>query len=122
MNFDEFHRWVHKELGINLGAYKPDQLNRRIDSLRERVGAKNLEDYSKLIKSNDEQRQKFLDFITINVTEFYRNPELFKQLEIQIKENLIQPGKRLKIWSAACSTGCEPYTVAMILNKITPSV
>ncbi|MGL4773750.1 MAG: CheR family methyltransferase [Clostridium sp.] len=122
MNFEEFHKWVHRELGVNLTAYKPDQLNRRIESLMTRVGAKNLSEYSTMIKTDLEQKQKFLDFITINVTEFFRNPELFKQLEDQLRDNLLQPGKKLKIWSAACSTGCEPYSIAMILNKLTPGV
>ena len=40
MDFNEFHRWVHRELGINLCAYKPEQLNRRINSLMTRVGIK----------------------------------------------------------------------------------
>ena len=89
MDFNEFHRWVHRELGINLSAYKPEQLNRRINSLMTRVGVKSLDEYTLLIKNNSEQRQKFLDFITINVTEFFRNPELFKELENQIKNNLL---------------------------------
>lgn len=120
MTFDEFHRWVHKEIGIDLTAYKPDQLNRRIDSLMGRVGIKTLEEYTKALKYDDNQRLKFLDFITINVTEFYRNPELFTQLERIIRDELLVKNKRLKIWSAACSTGCEPYSVAMMMEKITP--
>lgn len=119
MTFDEFHKWVHREIGIDLTAYKPDQLNRRIDSLMGRVGVKSLEDYTRIIKRDDEQRQKFLDFITINVTEFYRNPELFVQLEGIIEKELLSRSKKLKIWSAACSTGCEPYSVAMMMDKIT---
>lgn len=120
MEFNEFHKWVHRELGINLSAYKPEQLNRRINSLMTRVGIKNLEDYTKVIKTDSEQRQKFLDFITINVTEFYRNPELFVELEKQITTDLLPANKNLKIWSAACSIGCEPYTLAMILDKVSP--
>ena len=65
MDFNEFHRWVHRELGINLCAYKPEQLNRRINSLMTRVGIKSLDEYTKVIKTDSEQRQKFLDFITI---------------------------------------------------------
>ncbi|AWK50913.1 chemotaxis protein CheR [Clostridium beijerinckii] len=121
MDFNEFHKWVHKELGINLSAYKPEQLNRRINSLMTRVGIKTLDEYSKVIKSNPEQKQKFLDFITINVTEFFRNPELFLDLEKQILKELLPNTPNLKIWSAACSIGCEPYTVGMILNKLTPN-
>lgn len=120
MDFNEFHKWVHRELGINLSAYKPEQLNRRINSLMTRVGIKSLEEYTVAIKNNKEQRQKFLDFITINVTEFYRNPELFMELENEIKNNLLKNSSSLKIWSAACSIGCEPYTVSMILDKISP--
>lgn len=118
MTYDEFHKWVHREVGIDLTAYKPEQLNRRIESLRTRIGVANLEEYSKLIKNDDEQRQKFLDFITINVTEFYRNPELFSQLGKIIQEDVLVENKRLKIWSAACSIGCEPYSVAMLLDKL----
>ena len=121
MDFNEFHKWVHKELGINLSAYKPEQLNRRINSLMTRVGIKTLDEYSKVIKNNSEQKQKFLDFITINVTEFFRNPELFLDLEKQISKELLPNTPNLKIWSAACSIGCEPYTVGMILNKLAPN-
>ena len=121
MDFNEFHKWVHKELGINLSAYKPEQLNRRINSLMTRVGIKTLDEYSKVIKNNSEQKQKFLDFITINVTEFFRNPELFVDLEKQISKELLPNTPNLKIWSAACSIGCEPYTIGMILNKLAPN-
>lgn len=118
IEFDAFHKWVHKELGINLSAYKPEQLDRRISSLMSRNGIKTLDEYTTVIKNNDEQRQKFLDFITINVTEFYRNPELFDELESVIKNELLTKSKNIKMWSAACSIGCEPYTMAMILKKI----
>ena len=121
MDFNEFHKWVHRELGINLSAYKPEQLNRRINSLMTRVGIQTLDEYAKVIKSNSEQKQKFLDFITINVTEFFRNPELFVDLEKQISKELLPNTPNLKIWSAACSIGCEPYTVGIILNKLAPN-
>ena len=121
MDFNEFHKWVHKELGINLSAYKQEQLNRRINSLMTRVGIKTLDEYAKAIKDNLEQKQKFLDFITINVTEFYRNPELFVDLEKQISQELLPKNPNLKIWSAACSIGCEPYTIGIIMNKLSPS-
>jgi len=121
MDFNEFHKWVHKELGINLSAYKQEQLNRRINSLMTRVGIKTLDEYSKVIKNNLEQKQKFLDFITINVTEFFRNPELFVDLEKQIEKELLPSNPNLKIWSAACSIGCEPYTIGIILNKLAPN-
>lgn len=121
MEFSDFHKWVHRELGINLSAYKPVQLNRRIKSLMDRVGISSLEEYTKVIKNNKEERQRFLDFITINVTEFYRNPELFSDLENQIRKYILPENKNIKVWSAACSIGCEPYTLAMILKNINPS-
>ena len=120
MDFNEFHKWVHRELGINLSAYKPEQLNRRINSLMTRVGIKSLDEYTRVIKADSEQKQKFLDFITINVTEFFRNPELYLELENKIKSELLPNNQSLKVWSAACSIGCEPYTLAIILDKIAP--
>ena len=90
MDFNDFHQWVFKELGVNLNAYKPEQLNRRIGSLMSRVGVKSLEEYKIILSKDKEQRERFLDFITINVTEFFRNPEIFKQLEEAIKKYLVK--------------------------------
>ena len=118
MDFNDFHNWVHKELGIDLSAYKPEQLHRRIKSLMGRIGVHSLEEYTVLIKKDSEQRQKFLDFITINVTEFFRNPELFNELEETVKNELLNKNAPLKIWSAACSIGCEPYSLAIMMDKI----
>lgn len=118
MNFEEFHKWIHRELGINLSAYKPEQLHRRIKSLMSRIGVETLEEYTQLIKRDEEQKQRFLDFITINVTEFFRNPELFNELEEVLAKEILPKNNNLKIWSAACSIGCEPYSLAIILDRI----
>ena len=77
MEFDDFHKWVYREYGMNLSAYKSEQLNRRISSLMGRLDISSLDEYKKVIISDKEQRERFFDFITINVTEFFRNPELF---------------------------------------------
>lgn len=117
MDFYDFEKWVKCEFHINLEAYKYNQLHRRILSLMSRVGAHDFDDYVILLKNDSMQRQKFLDFITINVTEFFRNPELFNQLSDILNNNVLPENDNLKIWSAACSTGAEPYSLAMILDS-----
>lgn len=111
----KFKTLILKELNIDLFSYKEEQLHRRLKSFFTRNGITNIEEYVQLIKRNFNEREKFLDFVTINVTEFFRNPELFKELS-----NLIQCNKyqNMKIWSAACSNGCEPYSVAIMLLEI----
>ncbi|EGO87308.1 protein-glutamate O-methyltransferase CheR [Clostridium botulinum C] len=118
MDLKDFEKWVFREFKIDLSAYKSNQLHRRILSLMSRVGVKTVEDYVALLKKDKSQRQKFLDFITINVTEFFRNPEIFHDLKDKIEDHLIKKEKNLKIWSAACSIGAEPYSIAMILDNL----
>ena len=65
--------------------------------------------------------EEFVGYITINVSEFYRNPEQWKYLEETVIPELIQRfGKNLKVWSAACSTGDEPYSLVMALSRHIP--
>jgi len=121
MDLKYFEQWVLRDFGIDLSAYKSNQLHRRILTLMSRVGANTVEEYINMLKTSSEQRQKFLDYITINVTEFYRNPEIFGEFDNFIKGEL-NYNRPLKIWSAACSIGAEPYSIGMILKELSPSV
>jgi chemotaxis protein methyltransferase CheR len=103
-----------------LSAYKPNQLHRRINSLMSRVGVNSIHEYIGLLNRDRSQRQKFLDFITINVSEFFRNPEIFKEVKKILKEELAKSPRKLKIWSAACSIGAEPYSLGIYLNELSP--
>lgn len=118
MDLEDFKKWVLREFKIDLSAYKSNQLHRRILSLMSRVGVNTVDEYVNLLKKDEGQRQKFLDFITINVTEFFRNPEIFAELKNKIESELLPKEKNLKIWSAACSIGAEPYSIAMILENL----
>ncbi|MBK5240372.1 protein-glutamate O-methyltransferase CheR [Clostridium sp.] len=119
MDLIYFQQWVLKEYKIDLSAYKSNQLHRRILSLMSRVGVNSVEEYINLLKRDPLQKQKFLDFITINVTEFFRNPEIFSEFSKKIASELSY-SSGLKIWSAACSVGAEPYSVAMIMDDLYP--
>ncbi len=62
--------------------------------------------------------EQFVNYLTINVSEFYRNPSQWEVLEKDILPKLIGNCKRpLKVWSSACSTGEEPYSLVMLLTK-----
>lgn len=118
MDMAYFEQWVLKEFNINLSAYKSNQLHRRINSLMSRVGVSSIDEYVMLLKKDNSQRQKFLDFITINVSEFFRNPDIFEELKVMLKQELLSKNSSLKIWSAACSIGAEPYSIAIYLNEL----
>lgn len=122
MEFTEFHNWVYKEIGLSLNSYKPTQLNRRIGSLMERVGVKTLEEYTKLLKEDAAEREKFMDHITINVTEFFRNPEFFEALRKNLLSEIIPNRNNIKIWSAGSSMGCEAYSLAMMFDDMNDKV
>jgi len=118
MDMADFEKWVYRELKIDLSAYKSKQLHRRIESLMKRSKVDSIEEYIELLKKNPFQIQKFLDFITINVTEFFRNPSVFEDFRKNVEEYLSNGNKQLRVWSAACSMGSEPYSIAMILDDI----
>lgn len=119
------YEYLKKEVlaltAIDLNCYKEKQMKRRIDTL---IAKRKIEGYDKYVqglKSDSELFDEFINYITINVSEFYRNPEQWKLLDEQIIPELIQKfGKNLKIWSAACSTGDEPYSLVMAFSKHLP--
>lgn len=64
--------------------------------------------------------EKLKDFLTINVSEFFRDPKYFHLLTTDILPEMLKQRTRLTIWSAGCSNGAEPYSVAMILDQLSP--
>lgn len=111
---------VKKKTGINLSLYKEAQMKRRLTSLYEKNGFRNFEDFYRSIHTDKAALEEFLDRITINVSEFYRNPERWNVLDSIILPELLSNKRRLKIWSAACSTGDEPYSLSMVLSSHLP--
>lgn len=120
-DYEKFKADVYKLTTIDLNAYKEKQMRRRIDTLIKKNNIDNYDAYVALIKKDKEKFDQFVNFLTINVSEFYRNPEQWKILEGEVFPGLIQKfGKNLKIWSAACSTGDEPYSLVMALSRLVP--
>ena len=99
---------------IDLSSYKEKQMRRRIDSLVAKHKCKEYHEYVMLLKNDKEVFDEFVNFLTINVSEFYRNPEQWDLLTKEFIPELIKhSGQNLKIWSAACSTGDEPYSLCL---------
>lgn len=118
--YEEFIRNIKMLTGIDLALYKEGQMKRRLTSLYEKRGYHSFHEYYKDIQTSPGVLNEFLDRMTINVSEFYRNAKRWEVLERKILPGLLVSKKKLKIWSAACSTGEEPYTVAMILSNLVP--
>lgn len=120
MDYTGFKNEILNLTGINLNYYKEKQMKRRIDSLIKKNNFEFYEDYVKAIKVNKVLFNEFINYLTINVSEFYRNPEQWEVLEKEIFPVILKRTRIPKIWSSACSTGDEPYTLVMVLNKFLP--
>ena len=120
VDYEQFIRQIKSKTGIDLSLYKEAQMKRRLTSLYEKKGCSSFREYFQMINQNQELFNEFLDRMTINVSEFYRNAKRWDILEQKILPQIIKHTSKPKIWSAACSTGEEPYTLAMIFSKYIP--
>lgn len=118
--YQDFMVNIKKLTGIDLQLYKEAQMKRRLTSLYEKKGYRNFNDYFRYISADRTGLNEFLDRMTINVSEFYRNAKRWDVLDKKILPRLVKNTDRLKVWSAACSTGEEPYTLAMVIAKHMP--
>lgn len=121
MDYEQFKKQILSMTTIDLNAYKERQMKRRIDALIAKHKYPGYKEYVNALKTDQNLFEEFVNYLTINVSEFWRNPEQWKVLEESVVPELIKTkGKRLKVWSAACSTGDEPYSLVMLLSKFMP--
>lgn len=121
-DYEKFKEKVYQLTKIDLSCYKERQMKRRIDSLIAKRKIKTYDEYVNAISKDKELLEEFVAYLTINVSEFYRNPEQWKLVENEMFPYLFEQfgSHNIKIWSAACSTGDEPYTLVMLLAKFIP--
>ncbi|RRJ66333.1 protein-glutamate O-methyltransferase CheR [Paenibacillus oralis] len=113
-----FIQSIKKSTGIDLAQYKEAQMKRRLTTLRNKNGFQTFADFYAAMMGNKALFYEFLDKMTINVSEFWRNPNRWEVLRDKILPELSKDGGKLRVWSAACSTGEEPYTLTMILADL----
>ncbi|BCB04532.1 CheR family methyltransferase [Bacillus sp. KH172YL63] len=118
-DYSEFISGIKRKTGIDLALYKEAQMKRRLTALYEKKKYGSFGEFFSVLSRDEKEMEEFLDRMTINVSEFYRNYKRWEILETKILPRLLKGNQSLKVWSAACSTGEEPYTLSMLLSKHT---
>ncbi len=111
---------LKKKTGVDFNEYRQPQLQRRIISFAGQVRCKTLTEFTGFLMADAERIDILLDKLAINVTELFRNPEKWADLEQNVLPDLLSRSPSLKVWSAGCSYGAEAVTLAMILQKSFP--
>lgn len=113
--FAELSRRIARGAGMTLEAYKDKCVRRRIAVRMRACGVHTYADYQALLERTPHEFERLRDALTINVTRFYRNAETWTVLRRDLLPGLLQGGRRdLRAWSAGCSSGEEPYTLALL--------
>ena len=110
--------YIYDKTGINLNEQKVTLLKTRLNKRLRELKLNSFKEYYEFLKNDEDEQTKFINAISTNVTSFFREERQWEFLEkdmVNIKAKLIN--KKLRIWSAACSTGEEPYTIVMFLKE-----
>jgi chemotaxis protein methyltransferase CheR len=119
--FDRFRRIVYEQAGIALGPKKEALVKARVGKRMRALGVDDYDLYLDLLEGDDvgAELTLFLDAICTNVTAFYREAHHFDFITEEVRTCLERGQRRFRFWSAACSTGEEPLTLAMTLLEAT---
>lgn len=125
-DFRQITALVHAEAGIVLADGKANLVYSRLAKRLRAIGLRNFRDYCNLIASKEgvDERQALIAALTTNTTRFFREPYHFAHLAHEVLPGLLKTarqGGRVRIWSAGCSSGEEPYTIAMTLLESMPN-
>jgi chemotaxis protein methyltransferase CheR len=122
--FDRIRAYVHQVSGITLDPSKDYLINARFDPLVRELGCKDIDDIVACAQADrtGKVREQVVDAITTNETFFFREPQTFKLFEFKLLPDAIDRSGSgiggVRIWCAACSTGQEPYTIAMVMEEL----
>lgn len=105
--------------GIDLNFYKDAQMQRRLNTFLLRSKHDSWQNYFKDIRADSGELRKLKDYLTINVSSFFRDTEKYKALKETVLTELLHGHPKLRVWSAGCSRGQEPYSIAMMLAELT---
>lgn len=120
--YEQFVLNLKEKLDLDLTGYKRKQMERRINSFMGISGfANNYDEFVEAMLKDEQLYHRFLNHVTINVSEFFRNFSQWEVLKKKILPELLSAEKQLSIWSAGCSTGEEPYSVAMMMQELFPT-
>jgi chemotaxis protein methyltransferase CheR len=119
-DFEVFRRRAYTITGLDLTSYKAPQMHRRLSSLLTRLNVPGFAEYARLLETDAERRQEFRDYVTINVSEFFRDLDRFSDFERRVLPELLANSASVRVWSAGCSIGAEPYSLAILLHELGP--
>ncbi|MBN1889469.1 MAG: protein-glutamate O-methyltransferase CheR [Thermoflexales bacterium] len=105
--------------GVDLGGYKSPQMQRRLRTFLLRSGQPNWPALFRAIQNDPQQIGQLKNYLTINVTAFFRDPDKYRRLQEIVLPELLRGRPKLDVWSAGCSHGHEPYSLAILLAEVT---
>ncbi|MBR4153338.1 MAG: protein-glutamate O-methyltransferase CheR [Selenomonadaceae bacterium] len=120
-DWELFKEKLNRKTGIDLQLYKEQQMRRRINNLIQKTTFKSYTAFFNDVVKDKQRFADFIEYLTINVSEFFRNPDKFSMVESDIIPYLLKRSDSLNIWSAGCSIGAEPYSLSIILKELTPN-
>ena len=119
--FDELRELVFEHTGIRLSEVKKQLVSRRFTPRLKALGISDFREYCEIIRSGDkDELVEFSNVITTNLTSFFRENHHFEYLKNELIPKLKKQNsstKKIRIWSAGCSTGQEPYSIAMVIRE-----
>ncbi len=118
-DYSDFKNAFFHHTGLDLNLYKDKQMERRIRQLIQREEKRGFKEFYAYLAAAPSALERFMNYLTINTSEFFRDEKVYNHLVAEIIPELIKyfPG-RLVIWSAGCSIGAEPYTIAIIMDRL----
>jgi chemotaxis protein methyltransferase CheR len=111
--FNDLLEYIQAEMDFESGFYNDAYLDRRITARMRRTDHDDYTEYKQLLQRDEGEQEALLDSLSINVTGFFRNPEAWEKLRTVLAE-LTDTHRTVRIWSAPCADGREPYSVAML--------
>lgn len=118
--FNRMAEFIYRYSGIKMPSNKITMLEGRLRRRLRATGMKSFRDYCDYLFGEGAEREHvyFIDAVTTNKTDFFREPRHFEVMQNEVIPNLVAQGySNLRIWSSACSSGAEPYTIAMLLEE-----
>jgi len=119
--YEDFVKAFHPKSGLDLKFYKQNQMQRRILSFMNSHGHSAYDPFLKALNADPILYDAFFKHLTINVSQFFRDAAQWKTLRETIIPLLLQSKNPLKLWSAGCSGGQEPYSLAMTMMDYFPT-